>query len=106
MASRSIRADVTYAWPSAEIAVMGPEAAARLIFRREIAGAEHPTERERELVEQYRTQFSTPYQAAGRGHIEAVIWPRETRRRLIRALELLRTKHEARPARKHGNIPL
>lgn len=106
MASRSIRADVSYAWPSAEVAVMGPEAAVRLIFRREISSAEDPTTREKELVEQYRTQFSTPYQAAGRGHIEAVIWPRETRRRLIRALEMLRTKHETRPARKHGNIPL
>jgi acetyl-CoA carboxylase carboxyltransferase component len=106
MNSRSIRADVSLAWPTAEIAVMGSEAAVRLIQRREIAAAADPLAKEAELVEIYRDQFASPYQAAGRGHIEAVIWPRETRRRLIQALDLLQTKHEARPARKHGNIPL
>ena len=106
MASRSIRADVTLAWPTAEIAVMGPEAAVRLIHRREIGDADDPSARETELADEYREEFANPYQAAGRGHIEAVIWPRDTRETLIRSLELLETKHEARPARKHGNVPL
>ncbi len=106
MSSRSIRSDINFAWPTGEIAVMGSEAAVRLIYRREIAAAEDPIAKEAELVEDYRRQFATPYQAAGRGHIEAVIWPRETRRKLIQALAALSTKYEARPARKHGNIPL
>lgn len=106
MASRSIRADVSFAWPTAEIAVMGPEAAVRLISRREIAEADDPQSREAELVAEYRERFANPYQAAGRGHIEAVIWPRETRQKLIQALGYLDNKVEARPARKHGNIPL
>src|SRR5690606_28241408 len=106
MSSRSIRSDVSFAWPSAEIAVMGSDAAVRLIFRREISAAEDPTAREQELIEEYKDLFATPYQAAGRGHIEAVIYPRETRRRLIQSLEVLRHKREERPARKHGNIPL
>lgn len=106
MSSRSIRSDVSLAWPSAEIAVMGSDAAVRLIFRRDIADADDPTQRERELIDEYKDLFATPYQAAGRGHIEAVIHPRETRRRLIQSLEMLRHKREERPARKHGNIPL
>ncbi|CAN5571147.1 acyl-CoA carboxylase subunit beta [soil metagenome] len=106
MASRSIRADVTFAWPTAEIAVMGPEAAVRLIRRREIAEADDPEAKETELADEYRTEFANPFQAAGRGHIEAVIWPRDTREALIRSLDALETKQEARPARKHGNVPL
>jgi acetyl-CoA carboxylase carboxyltransferase component len=106
MCSRSIRSDVSLAWPTAEIAVMGSEAAVRLISRREIAASDDPAATERELVAQYREQFASPYQAAGRGYIEAVIQPRETRRWLIRSLELLRNKREERPKRKHGNIPL
>ncbi|MFW6076026.1 MAG: acyl-CoA carboxylase subunit beta [Chloroflexota bacterium] len=106
MASRSIRADVSFVWPTAEIAVMGPEAAVGLINRREIAEAEDPEAKTDELAAAYREEFANPYKAAGRGHVEAVVWPRETRRRLIRALEYLETKHEARPERKHGNIPL
>src|SRR5690606_34978567 len=106
MSSRSIRADVSFAWPTAEIAVMGSEAAVRLIQRREIAEADDPASKEAELVAAYRERFATPYQAAGRGHIEAVIWPRETRRRLIQALATLEGKSETRPQRKHGNIPL
>ncbi len=106
MSSRSIRADVSFAWPTAEIAVMGSEAAVRLIQRREIAEADDPAAKEAELVAAYRERFATPYQAAGRGHIEAVIWPRETRRRLIQALGTLEGKSETRPQRKHGNIPL
>jgi acetyl-CoA carboxylase carboxyltransferase component len=85
---------------------MGSEAAVRLINRREIAGALDPAAKERELVADYREQFASPYQAAGRGYIEAVIQPRETRHWLIRSLDTLRNKREERPRRKHGNIPL
>jgi propionyl-CoA carboxylase beta chain/acetyl-CoA/propionyl-CoA carboxylase carboxyl transferase subunit len=106
MCSRSIRSDLSLAWPTAEIAVMGPEAAVRLISRREISEADDPAAKERELVDVYRDQFASPYQAAGRGYIEAVIAPHETRRRLIEGLEMLRNKREERPKRKHGNIPL
>jgi acetyl-CoA carboxylase carboxyltransferase component len=106
MCSQSIRSDLSVAWPTAEIAVMGSEAAVRLINRREIAGALDPAARERELVADYREQFASPYQAAGRGYIEAVIQPRETRHWLIRSLDTLRNKREERPRRKHGNIPL
>jgi len=106
MNSRSIRSDFSVAWPTAEIAVMGSEAAVRLISRREIAAADDPAAKERELIAAYREQFASPWQAAGRGYIEAVIPPRETRRQLIRALEMLRNKREDRPKRKHGNIPL
>ena len=106
MSSKSIRSDVSFAWPSAEIAVMGSDAAVRLIFRRDIQDAADPTAREKELIAEYKHLFATPYQAAGRGHIEAVIQPRETRKRLIQSLEMLRHKREQRPQRKHGNIPL
>ncbi|HUG14834.1 MAG TPA: acyl-CoA carboxylase subunit beta [Thermomicrobiales bacterium] len=106
MCSQSIRSDLSVAWPTAEIAVMGSEAAVRLINRREIAAAGDPAAKERELVESYREQFASPYQAAGRGYIEAVINPSETRHWLIRSLDALRNKREERPKRKHGNIPL
>jgi acetyl-CoA carboxylase carboxyltransferase component len=106
MNSQSIRSDLSVAWPTAEIAVMGSEAAVRLIQRREIAAAPDPAAKERELIEAYREQFASPYQAAGRGYIEAIVEPRETRHWLIRALESLRNKREERPRRKHGNIPL
>ncbi|RIK46392.1 MAG: methylmalonyl-CoA carboxyltransferase [Chloroflexi bacterium] len=106
MCSRSIRSDLSVAWPTAEIAVMGSEAAVRLVSRREIAEAADPVAKERELVEHYRDQFASPYQAAGRGYIEAVIEPHDTRRWLVRTLHMLRNKREERPKRKHGNIPL
>jgi acetyl-CoA carboxylase carboxyltransferase component len=106
MNSQSIRSDLSVAWPTAEIAVMGSEAAVRLIQRREIAAAPDPVAKERELIQAYREQFASPYQAAGRGYIEAIIEPRETRHWLIRSLESLRNKREERPRRKHGNIPL
>jgi acetyl-CoA carboxylase carboxyltransferase component len=106
MCSRSIRSDLSLAWPTAEIAVMGSEAAVRLIMRRDIAAADDPAAKEKELVTSYREQFASPYQAAGRGYIEAVIHPRLTRKLLIRGLEMLRNKREDRPQRKHGNIPL
>ncbi|HEV2529039.1 MAG TPA: acyl-CoA carboxylase subunit beta [Thermomicrobiales bacterium] len=106
MCSKHLGADLNLAWPQAEIAVMGPEAAVGLLFRRELAEADDPVDRRRELVGQYEELFSSPWQAAARGYIDAVIPPRDTRRRLIDALDLARTKREAGPSRKHGNIPL
>ncbi|MCP4307102.1 MAG: acyl-CoA carboxylase subunit beta [bacterium] len=106
MNSRAVRADVVYAWPTAQIAVMGAQGAVNIIHRREIAKADDPEARNHELIDEYETQFNNPYVAAERGFVDEVIEPRETRPRLIRALEMLRTKREAMPPRKHGNIPL
>jgi acetyl-CoA carboxylase carboxyltransferase component len=106
MNSKHLRADVAFAWPTAEIAVMGAEGAVNIVFRREIEGAGDPKKRRAELIEEYRRKFSTPYAAAERGFIDDVIEPAETRRRLIQALRMLSTKRESVPARKHGNIPL
>ena len=106
MASKHIRADFNFAWPTAEIAVMGVDAAVRIIFRKELAEADNPAERQAELAEDYQSRFANPYVAAERGYIDAVIEPKETRPALIRALKLARTKRQSMPARKHGNIPL
>jgi acetyl-CoA carboxylase carboxyltransferase component len=106
MSSKHIRADYNFAWPTAEIAVMGPEGAVNIVFAREIEQAGDKAARERELVAEYRERFATPYQAAELGYIDDVIRPRETRRRLIDALETIRNKREPRPTKKHGNIPL
>ncbi len=106
MASKHIRADFNFAWPTAEIAVMGVDAAVRIIFRKEIAEAEDPVKRQQELAQDYQNRFANPYAAAERGYIDAVIEPRESRRTLVRALRLARTKRQSLPARKHGNIPL
>jgi propionyl-CoA carboxylase beta chain len=106
MNSRSVRADVVYAWPTAQIAVMGAQGAVNIIHRRDIADAADPMIRSQELIDDYERQFNNPYVAAERGFVDEVIEPRETRPRLIRALEMLRTKREAMPPRKHGNIPL
>jgi propionyl-CoA carboxylase beta chain len=106
MSSKHIRGDVNLAWPTAEIAVMGPDAAVNIIFRKELAEAEDPVARKAELVADYREKFANPYVAAGRGYIDDVIEPRETRPRLINALEVLEHKRDANPAKKHGNIPL
>ncbi len=106
MASKHIRGDLNLAWPTAEIAVMGPEGAIDIIFRKELADADDPEARRRALVAEYRAQFATPYVAAARGYIDDVIPPRETRRRLIAALEVLHRKRVPVPRRKHGNIPL
>jgi propionyl-CoA carboxylase beta chain len=106
MNSRAVRADVVYAWPTAQIAVMGAQGAVNIIHRREIAAADDPAARNDELIETYEAEFNNPYVAAERGFVDEVIEPRETRPRLIRALEMLRTKREAMPPRKHGNIPL
>lgn len=106
MNSKHIRADVSFAWPTAEIAVMGPEAAVNVIFRRELAAAADPDARRAELIAEYTEQFANPFIAAERGYVDDVIEPQETRPRLIQALEMLRTKRETLPPRKHGNIPL
>jgi propionyl-CoA carboxylase beta chain len=106
MNSKHLRADVSFAWPSAEIAVMGSEGAVNVIYRREISQAEDPVARRAELIGQYEDQFSNPYIAAERGYVDDVIEPAETRPRLIRALRMLDTKREQVPPRKHGNIPL
>jgi len=106
MNSRAVRADVVYAWPSAEIAVMGASGAVNVIHRRELASAQDPEERRTELVEDYEERFNNPYVAAQNGLVDNVIEPRETRPKLIAALEMLRNKRETLPPKKHGNIPL
>jgi propionyl-CoA carboxylase beta chain len=106
MSSKHIRGDLNLAWPTAEIAVMGPDGAVSIIFRQEIADADDPVARKAELVAEYREKFATPYVAASRGYIDDIIEPRDTRARLINALEAFQNKRDANPARKHGNIPL
>jgi propionyl-CoA carboxylase beta chain len=106
MSSKHIRGDLNLAWPSAEIAVMGPEGAVSIVFRRELAQAKDPEAKKIELVEQYREKFANPYIAASRGYIDDVIEPRYSRSRLINALEMLSNKRDSNPAKKHGNIPL
>ncbi|NJK78727.1 MAG: acyl-CoA carboxylase subunit beta [Chloroflexaceae bacterium] len=106
MSSKHIRADFNFAWPTAEIAVMGVDAAVRIIFRKDLTDSEDAERRLAELTEDYQQRFANPYVAAERGYIDAVIEPRETRLMLIRALKLARTKRQSLPARKHGNIPL
>jgi propionyl-CoA carboxylase beta chain len=106
MASKHIRADVNLAYPTAEIAVMGAEGAVGILYRNEIQSATDPEARRRELIDEYRHKFASPYVAAERGFVDGVIEPRFTRPRLIAALEMLDTKREAPPPRKHGNIPL
>lgn len=106
MCSKHVRADFNFAWPSAEIAVMGPEGAVNIIFRKEIEEAEDPDAKRAELVADYREKFASPYIAARRGYIDDIIEPQETRPRLISALEACASKREGRPPKKHGNIPL
>jgi len=106
MSSKHIRSDVNLAWPSAEIAVMGPDGAVNIIFRKELENATDPVKRKAELVADYREKFASPYVAAERGYIDDVIEPKETRPRLINALEMLSNKRDSSPAKKHGNIPL
>jgi acetyl-CoA carboxylase carboxyltransferase component len=106
MNSKSIGADLAFAWPSAEVAVMGPQGAVNIIFRKEIETADDAETRRAELIEEYTERFANPYIAAERGYVDDVIDPRETRQVLIRSLEMLRTKREQMPSRKHGNVPL
>lgn len=106
MSPRATRGDLVLAWPTTELAVMGPDGAVNILFRRELATATDPAVRKTELVDNYREEFANPYVAAARGHIDDVIEPRDTRPRLINALEMLRNKRDSNPPRKHGNIPL
>jgi acetyl-CoA carboxylase carboxyltransferase component len=106
MSSKHIGADFNVAWPSAEIAVMGPQGAVNVIFKREIAAAADPKARSKELVDDYVEKFANPYFAAERGYIDDIIEPMQTRPRLISALSALQTKRVRRPKRKHGSIPL
>ena len=106
MCSRHLGADFVYAWPSAEIAVMGAGGAANIIHRREIKGAEDPKAKRQEKIQEYEELFSNPYIASARGYVDSVILPRETRKTLIRSLDAMRNKRETRPAKKHGNIPV
>ncbi|MCI3949950.1 MAG: pccB, partial [Acidimicrobiales bacterium] len=106
MNSKSIGADLAYAWPSAELAVMGPSGAVEIVYRRELQSADDPAARRAELVEEYTERYANPYIAAERGYVDDVIDPSETRVKLIKGLELLRAKREELPRRKHGNVPL
>ncbi len=107
MSSKHLRGDINYAWPTGEIAVMGPEGAVNIVFRKDIAKSANPDETRQKLVNEYRDKFANPYTAAARGYIDAVIDPRITRPKLIRALEMLEGATDStRPHKKHGNIPL
>jgi len=106
MDSKSVGSDLSFAWPSAELAVMGPEGAVGIIYRKDIEAADDPEARRQELVDQYLEQFANPYIAAERGYVDDVIDPAETRRKVIAGFELLRSKKEELPQRKHGVIPL
>jgi propionyl-CoA carboxylase beta chain len=106
MCCRELGADIILAWPTSEIAVMGAEGAARILFRREIKDAEDPAAKEAELVAHYREQFASPYQAARLAMITDVIDPAETRAKVAMALRNTLPKRETRPSKKHGNIPL
>ncbi|MGI6085007.1 MAG: acyl-CoA carboxylase subunit beta [Acetivibrionales bacterium] len=106
MNSKHLGADMVVAWPSAEIAVMGPEGAANIIFKREIGEAQDPIEFRKQKIQEYRDKFSNPYIAASRGYIDAVIEPAATRQHIASALDMLASKRESRPSKKHGNIPL
>jgi propionyl-CoA carboxylase beta chain len=117
MNSKQIRADVNYAWPTAEIAVMGPEGAVNIVYRRELdraakegidglTGEEAVAKLRAEKIEEFRDKFANPYIAAERGYVDAVIRPRDTRKKIIQSLEMLDGKRDKNPAKKHGNIPL
>lgn len=106
MSSKHIRGDLNLAWPTAEIAVMGPDGAVNIIFRRELAEADDPVAKKAELVDEYRKQFANPYVAARHGFIDDIIQPRDTRPRLINALEAFQNKRDSNPPKKHGNMPL
>jgi propionyl-CoA carboxylase beta chain len=106
MASKHLLADFNFAWPQAEVAVMGPEGAVNIIYRRDLSRSPTPDSRRAKLMDDYKARFANPYSAAERGYIDDVIVPHETRPKLVTALHTLLTKREAVPKRKHGNIPL
>jgi acetyl-CoA/propionyl-CoA carboxylase carboxyl transferase subunit len=106
MASKHLEADVNYAWPTAEIAVMGPRGAVNILYDDELEAADNVEERRQQLIDEYRDAFANPYTAAERGFVDDVLEPQETRPRLIADLEMLESKRKDQPDRKHGNIPL
>ena len=106
MSSKHIRTDVNFAWPSAEIAVMGPEGAVNILYKRELEAAKDPSALRANKVAEFREKFASPYVAASRGFIDEIIRPRQTRAKLVAALASLETKRDKNPAKKHGNIPL
>ena len=106
MSSKHVRGDFNVAWPTAEIAVMGPKGAVEILFRKEISESADPEAMTDAKINEYREKFAHPYVAAGRGYIDDIIDPRDTRPRLIEALDTLRTKRDRNPPKKHGNIPL
>ncbi|HFC11562.1 MAG TPA: methylmalonyl-CoA carboxyltransferase, partial [Anaerolineae bacterium] len=106
MNSKHIRSDLNLAWPTAELAVMGPDGAVNIIFRRELAAADDPVAKKAELVAEYRERFANPYVAAEMGYLDDIIEPALTRPRLINALHMLKNKRDHNPPKKHGNIPL
>ena len=106
MSSKHIRTDFNYAWPTAEIAVMGPEGAVNVLFKRELETAADSVRARAEKVAEFREKFANPYIAAARGFLDEVIQPRHTRRKLITALNRLENKRDRNPPKKHGNIPL
>src|SRR6202040_1727867 len=106
MASKHIRTDVNYAWPTAEIAVMGPEGAVDIVYKRELDGSDNREEVRQKKTAESRARFASPYVAAERGFVDAIIQPHETRKKLIQALAMLENKRDKNPPKKHGNIPL
>ena len=106
MSSKHLRGDINFAWPGAEIAVMGPEGAVNIVFRNEIETSENPTFQKDKLTEEYREKVANPFTAASRGFIDDIIEPKQTRQRLINSLDMLKNKRDINPSKKHGNIPL
>ena len=106
MSSKHLWGDINYAYPTAEIAVMGPEGAVNVVFKKEITAAEDPKKKEGEMIEEYRRTFASPYRAAERGYVDEIILPEQTRPKLIRALETLKNKQDNMPRKKHDNLPL
>jgi len=106
MNSKHIRGDMNFAWPTAEIAVMGPEGAVNIVYRRELEKSDNPDAERAAKIDEFRDRFANPYVAAERGYLDAVIRPRDTRKKLIQALEMLENKRDKNPPKKHGNIPL
>tara|TARA_B100001123_G_scaffold195948_1_gene223329 strand:- start:2155 stop:3744 length:1590 start_codon:yes stop_codon:yes gene_type:complete len=106
MSSKHLRSDINFAWPSAEIAVMGPDGAASIVFKDQIANASNPEKERKKVIEQFKDRFTTPFVAARRGYIDDVIDPAETRHKIIKALTMLQNKRDTLPPKKHGNIPL
>jgi propionyl-CoA carboxylase beta chain len=106
MGSKHLRTDINFAYPTAEIAVMGPEGAVNILYRKELEESADPEKSRQEKIEEYRDRFANPFVAAERGYIDDVIEPRETRTKVIRALRMLANKTDTMPRKKHGNIPL